>query len=243
MQNSEKRYIPGTNPSWGRELPDNDDNSLVDKNGQNWDNGYNFDEPDRDKLDHESPTRPETSFEDLAEERKLAEYTKDQIIYAGLFVDPTYLYDKFPPTLAHRIRDPHVTTAFRPGVEKLLLGSLGSNADIRAVGYGNDGQNEGLLVEVTADDPAVQKIIDERIEPDETGKLRSFPVHITLSIADNAKAVNTRNLDFRPLPTPVDLTGVYQLFCKDGTLIADKETIRKMQESGSTPGEVNPDRL
>ena len=42
----EKRFIPGTNPKWGRELPDEDDNSLVDKNGNNWDNGYNFDERD-----------------------------------------------------------------------------------------------------------------------------------------------------------------------------------------------------
>ena len=42
----EKRFIPGTNPKWGRELPDEDDNSLVDKNGNNWDNVYNFDEFD-----------------------------------------------------------------------------------------------------------------------------------------------------------------------------------------------------
>ncbi|MBQ3280669.1 hypothetical protein IJG92_03395 [Candidatus Saccharibacteria bacterium] len=42
----EKRFIPGTNPKWDRELPDEDINSLVDKNGNNWDNGYNFDEKD-----------------------------------------------------------------------------------------------------------------------------------------------------------------------------------------------------
>lgn len=42
----EKRYIPGTNPKWNRELPDEDLNSLVDKNGNNYDNGYNFDEHD-----------------------------------------------------------------------------------------------------------------------------------------------------------------------------------------------------
>lgn len=182
-------------------------------------------------------------FETLSQERKLAEYAKDQIIYAGLFVDPKGLYDKFPPTLSHKIRDPHVTTAFRPGAEKLLLDSLGSNASIRAIGYGNDGQNEGLLVEVIADDPAIQKVIDERAEPDETGTMRSFPVHITLSIADGAEAVNTRNLNFEPLATPVELTGNYKLFRKDGALISDKDTIKKMQESGITPKEINPDRL
>lgn len=60
--NKPKRYIPGSNPAWGRELPDEDSNSLVDKNGKNWDNGYNFDERD---------TEPEeTTYDDLANEVK-----------------------------------------------------------------------------------------------------------------------------------------------------------------------------
>lgn len=43
-----KRYIPGTNPKWGRELRKGELNSLVDKNGCPYDNGYNFDEKDDD---------------------------------------------------------------------------------------------------------------------------------------------------------------------------------------------------
>ena len=237
MNNNEKRFVPGTNPKWGRELPDEDYNSLVDKNGNNWDNGYNFDE-----RDHEEPT--ETSFETLAKDRELAEYAKDQIIYAGLFIDPEDIYDKFPPSLSHRIRDPHVTTAYRPGVEKLFLDSLGSGASIRVIGYGNNGQNEGLLVEVAADDPAIQKTLNERIAPDSTGELKSVPTHITLSIAEGAEAVNTKSLNFEPLNAPVELTGHYELFRKDGVLLSDKDTIRKMQESGRSFPEVeDPDRL
>lgn len=57
--NGEKRFIPGTNPEWGRELPDGYDNSLVDKAGNNWDNGFNFDEKDDDP--------EETTFGNLAE--------------------------------------------------------------------------------------------------------------------------------------------------------------------------------
>jgi hypothetical protein len=38
--------IPGTNPNWGRNLPDGDVNSLVDENGNSYDNGFNFDEKD-----------------------------------------------------------------------------------------------------------------------------------------------------------------------------------------------------
>ena len=36
--------IPGTNPAWDRNLPDGYSNSLVDENGNSYDNGFNFDE-------------------------------------------------------------------------------------------------------------------------------------------------------------------------------------------------------
>lgn len=49
--NGEKRFVPGSNPDWNLELPDGDDNSLVTKDGKNWDNGYNFDEKDDDEKD------------------------------------------------------------------------------------------------------------------------------------------------------------------------------------------------
>lgn len=62
-----KETIPGTNPNWGRELPDDYTNSLVDANGNNYDNGNNFDEKD----DHEE--------DDLAKElaEKRAQTEKD----------------------------------------------------------------------------------------------------------------------------------------------------------------------
>lgn len=62
MINGEKRIIPGTNPDWGRELPDGFDNSLVDKDGNNWDNGFNFDERD-------DPSE-ETTYDTLIDEVK-----------------------------------------------------------------------------------------------------------------------------------------------------------------------------
>ena len=44
--NKEKNFIPGTDPKWNRKLPDGDLNSLVDNGGNNYDNGWNFDEKD-----------------------------------------------------------------------------------------------------------------------------------------------------------------------------------------------------
>ncbi len=205
-----------------------------------YNNGYNFKDSNyREKPDNSR----EVSFESLAEERELADYAKNQIIYTGLFIDPDEIYSIFPPTLSHKIRDPHVTISYRPGAEKVFLDALGSNANIRAVGYGNDGQNEGLLVEVMADDPTIQKSLNERMEPDNTGEIKPVPIHVTLSIAEGAEAVNTRNLDFKKLDTPIDLTGNYKLFRKDGILVSDKETIKEMQASSFSTKEVkDPDR-
>lgn len=60
----EKKFIPGTNPAWGREVPDGYDNSLVDKAGNNYDNGWNFDEKD----DEENESEPKKNgWDELAE--------------------------------------------------------------------------------------------------------------------------------------------------------------------------------
>lgn len=66
---SSKKFIPGTKPAWGRELPDGYDNSLVDKNGKNWDNGYNFDEKD-DEIDDNG-----TTYDNLINEVSFNEVT------------------------------------------------------------------------------------------------------------------------------------------------------------------------
>ena len=54
---NEKRYIPHTNSDWGVELPDEDDNSLVDKYGRNHDDGFNFDEKRDEEEEEEEKER------------------------------------------------------------------------------------------------------------------------------------------------------------------------------------------
>ena len=65
----EKRYIPGTNPKWGRELPDEDINSLVDKNGNNYNNDYNFDEKDDDVEEFDPEAAKKRREEDAPSEK------------------------------------------------------------------------------------------------------------------------------------------------------------------------------
>lgn len=181
-------------------------------------------------------------------ERELSEYVKDQIIYAGLFVNPDELYKMFPPTLSHRIRDPHITVFYRPDESKVHLEALGSGAEIAIVGYGIDEEmgNEGLSVVVRAKNPDIQKGLDENVQMNEDGEMEFIRAHITTSIdAENgAQAFNTRKLDFKPLDEPVVIEGSYNLFRKDGVLIKDAKTVEEMKKSGfSVDEEVKPDLL
>ena len=173
------------------------------------------------------------------EDGALVEYAKSQVVYTGIFIDPDEIYGNITPSLSHKIRDPHVTVAYRPRVGELLLDSLGSAAHIEAIAYGNDGKNEGLLVRVTCDDMAVQRTLGERESMGADGESRLVPMHVTLSIADGAKAVDTRNLQFRPLENTFELRGKYGYFCKDGTLVSDKEVIKRMQRDGFKAKELS----
>ena len=67
--NGEKKYIPHTSPDWHLELPEGMSNSLVSKDGQNHDDGYNFDERD-DEETHEEELEadiPKTGWDEIAE--------------------------------------------------------------------------------------------------------------------------------------------------------------------------------
>lgn len=63
---NDKNNIPGTNPGDDRSLPDGDLNSLVDSNGENYDDGYNYDEKD----DVQSLTKLPTFEEHMASMEK-----------------------------------------------------------------------------------------------------------------------------------------------------------------------------
>ena len=57
----EKNYIPSATQEGDKELPDGDFNSLVDKYGNNNDDGYNFDEKDDEPEEPEESEKPNES--------------------------------------------------------------------------------------------------------------------------------------------------------------------------------------
>lgn len=161
----------------------------------------------------------QSSFEALAGDRDLAERVKNETFYAGLFVDREELYKNAPAHLKNTIENPHVTTKFAPNEMDLHLDELGTKAKIFAIGYGNNGKNEGLLVKVEAEDPVIQKAIDNVETP-----------HITLSYSDDSHPKYTSDLEFTPIEQPFELTGEYCLYLKDNQHKRDSHLLNNTED-------------
>lgn len=131
---------------------------------------------------------------------------KSNVIYTAAFVNAKELDQLLREhgvqrmKLDREIRDTHVTFQFRPQTVDESL--FGSPVDIRVVGYGVNSQNEGLLVEIFCHNEKVQEIFCEHVE---------LP-HITLSVSEDGKPVNTRYVDFVQIEDPFTIQGVYDAF-------------------------------
>ena len=147
---------------------------------------------DREKTD---------AYNMMSDAEKMSEQMAIRTFYSGLFVDNNAVLANIQPQLKNVIPDMHVTTNFQPGGKEVRLDQVGTQAKITAIGYGNDGKNEGLLVKVEAEDPEIQAAIDVVPVP-----------HITLSVADDAHPKDTDKLDFKPLEKPFEITGTYGIF-------------------------------
>ncbi len=126
-------------------------------------------------------------------------------IYTGIFFDDGQILAHFKPRLSVVPGHLHATLSFRGGVESAHEELLGEIVKVRVVAYGNNGKNEGLKVELMADNPELQRLCDAVKVP-----------HITLSVSREAKMLDTRFLDFEPLEKPIELTGRYGVVTRSG---------------------------
>lgn len=99
------------------------------------------------------------------------------IIYWGLF-----LKNDMTGSLTRDVKHQHVTFAFKPHCIPSHL--FGTQCNVTVIGYANDGENEGYLVEI----PNALKTFYEN----------DAPPHITISISETGKPVNTGKLHFKP---------------------------------------------
>lgn len=107
--------------------------------------------------------------------------------YIGAFLNREALYEKEEikgrKHLDRLIEAPHVTFQYLP--KEVNENLFGESVCLKVTGYGKDEENEGLRVEIIAENPEIQEMA------------KSIPLpHITLSISTTGKAVNTRFLEF-----------------------------------------------
>ena len=141
------------------------------------------------------PSTKSLELKRFFEEEKELELLSEKILYSGVFIDADDLYSKAPSLLENRVKTPHITTCFRPKeTDELNLNSLGKDVRISAIGYGNNGKNEGLLAKLESDDPETQKACDKIEKP-----------FITLSLAPGARATDTGSLEFVTLDEPIEV--------------------------------------
>lgn len=130
-------------------------------------------------------------------------------IYNAVFIDDVEkLYRLFPAKLSKKIDCPHMTVKFVARTGEAFHPELyGSSVDLVVTGYACDGKNEGLLVDPWADDPHMQRLCGEITVP-----------HVTLSVADSGKPVDTAKLDFMPVASEKEivLRGTYGAYTKNG---------------------------
>lgn len=119
--------------------------------------------------------------------------------YIGLFVDRSEFY-KLITNVGKRldklITEPHVTFKYKPEVVDTSL--FGEQAIIRLIAYGNDNINEGFKVEVQLENQKLQEMYNKILIP-----------HITASISNDGKAVNTAFLHFEDLNKPIEINATF----------------------------------
>lgn len=102
----------------------------------------------------------------------------------------------------------HCTFKYKPSDKEIFDDIVGKNFDIYIVGYGNDGMNSGFEVVLPSELMKYYINFDEN-NPD----VIKIP-HITASLSEGAKAVNTKNLTFKRLEKSIKITGRFGYWIK-----------------------------
>lgn len=128
--------------------------------------------------------------------------------FIGCFVDreelTSYANTVSTGHLWRKITVPHVTFVFEPDEVNEEL--FGEKIKVEAVGYGNNGINEGLKVKLYCENRAIAEIAEEIKVP-----------HITLSVDKGGKTYDTRYLKFYDIE-PFALEGVFGGYMQNGTV-------------------------
>lgn len=132
--------------------------------------------------------------------------------YEGIFFDEymvNIIHSLEKEKLAMVNDEIHCTFKYHPSDDEIFDNIVGQTFEIYLIGYGNDGKNSGF--EILLPDELKKYYINCDEKNPEVLKVP----HITASLAEGAKASNTKDLDFKRLETPIKLTGRFGYWIKE----------------------------
>lgn len=119
--------------------------------------------------------------------------------YVGCFFNYNELFTKVEKIRKNPLKNtktkPHITFKYSP--IDVFPELFGEKIEVQIIGYGNDGNNEGLKVIATSKNTILTQMINNIDVP-----------HITLAVSDSGLAVNTKNLNFESIE-PIKIMGEY----------------------------------
>lgn len=131
-------------------------------------------------------------------------------IYTGVFFELDDLINKFnnnihAARLSNTIQNPHVTFTYKPTQVNEDL--FGTPTKFEVIGYACDGKNQGFKVRAAT----IHKSLRDEYENIENP-------HITISVSEDGKPVDTGKLDFHFVEKPFFITGHYGAFSNEGVI-------------------------
>ena len=137
----------------------------------------------------------------------------NDILYTACFLDFNDMWDKISHITDGRyervIRNPHITFLYKPHFTDYSL--IGEKVKVLITGYGYNDENEGLSVKVITDNKKLNALYESIEVP-----------HITLTVKKCGQAVNTRYVDFYPIPI-IETAAVYGAVTENGKVITSIE--------------------
>lgn len=133
------------------------------------------------------------------------------VLYEGIFFDEETieLIHSLDNNKLERIyEDLHCTFKFMPKSDEIFNDIVGKSFELLIVGYGNDGKNSGFQVALP------DKLLKYYKNSDKKTKELVIP-HITVSLSENGKAVDTGKLKFEKLNKPIKIIGKFGFYLRD----------------------------
>lgn len=132
--------------------------------------------------------------------------------YEAIFLDEKSikLIQELEKNKLERVNDEiHLTLKYKPEQHEIFNDLVGQEFELYLIGYGNDGVNAGFEVELS------DELKPYYINYDEDDNTKIKIPHITSSLADSAKAINTKNLNFAKLPTKYKVKGKFGFWIEE----------------------------